>query len=160
MNEVPKIDIKKLSKSHWTKQEVGNAKLIIDFIQTLMNDHDFDKVMKRYADMPYKQHNRAIPDTIQGLVGYVKGNVKRFPDFSYDVKDMVVSGDRVVMHSHVTTKASHRGNEDKGFIIYDEWRVSNGEIFDHWDAIQPLDFQARLFTLLSGGSRKNTNSVF
>ena len=160
MKTTPTINASELFRSHWTEQEAENAKIVVDFIQTLMNDHNFDAILKNHSDSAYTQHNKAIPDKIEGLVEYVRGNVKRFPEFSYDVKGILASGDRVIFHSHVTLRAKHRGNEDKGFIIYDEWQVKDGDIVNHWDAIQPIDFSTRLLNLLLGGSKRNDNSIF
>lgn len=160
MSNSQQINLKKLRKSHWTAEETENVRIVVDFIQTLMNEHDFEKIMNAFADSAYTQHNKGIPDGIEGLVGYVRGNVKRFPEFSYDVKDILASKDRVIFHSHVTFKAKHRGNEDKGFIIYDEWHVKDGDIINHWDAIQPIDFSTRLLILFTGGAKRNNNSIF
>ena len=103
---------------------------------------------------------RAIPDGIAGLVGYVKNLVRRFPDYAFDVKRVIASGDLVVLHSHATFKAAHRGNESKGFIITDTFRLEDGRLAEHWDAIQPIDFMTRLLILIIGGTTANNNPTF
>lgn len=155
-----KIDFEKLSLDHWTPTEKANAAVVHDFIQHLMNEHDFDYIRKNYGHHNYIQRNRAIPDGISGLIGYVKAFVKNFPEYSYDVKYIMASGDMVVFHSHITTKAKHRGNESQGFIVTDRWRVVNGEIQDHWDAIQPINGFFRFYIWLIGGKVRNSNSTF
>ena len=157
---IPPLRIEDHVQAHWTEQERENAALILDFFQTLMNEHDFDATLARHGDSPYVQHNRAIPDGVHGLVGYVKNLVKRFPDYAFDVKRVIASGDHVVLHSHATFKAAHRGDEGKGFIITDTFRLEGGRLAEHWDAIQPIDVMTRLLILLTGGTVANKNPTF
>ena len=156
----PTINIASLEKEHWSGQERANAHVVREFIQTLMNDHDFDAVGERFGGGSYVQHNRAMRDGIPGVVENVRSLVKRFPEFSYDVREIVCSGDLVVVHSHATMRAKDRGNQKRGFIIFDRWRVVDGALVEHWDALQPLDLSARLFTLVSGGRIRNDNGLF
>ena len=155
----PTVDFPALEQHEWTDAERTNARTIAEFVQLLMNDHDFAQVRERFSTGSYVQHNRAIPDGIDGLTDYVARLVKRFPDYSYDVRQILSSGDRVVFHSHATLRAAHRGNQKKGFIIFDMWRLENGQIADHWDALQPLDVMSRLITLLGGGRIRNDNGI-
>jgi predicted SnoaL-like aldol condensation-catalyzing enzyme len=154
------IDFYALSQEHWTDKELQNAKVVVEFFQTLMNEHDFEATLQRFGDIPYVQHNRAIPDGIPGLVGYVKQLVKRFPDYGFDVKRIIASDDFVVLHSHATLKAAHRADESKGFIVTDTFRFEDGQLAEHWDALQPIDFATRYLFLLTGGAMGNQNPIF
>ena len=156
----PQIPFDQLQQDHWTDQETENAATVVEFFQRLMNAHDFDYVLSTYGGGSYIQHNRAIPPGIAGVVSYVKTLTKRFPDYSYDVKRIIASGDFVVLHSHVTLKAQHRGNERKGFIITDTFRLENGKLREHWDAMQAIDLFTRFLMLLTGGSVANDNPTF
>ena len=156
----PKIDINNHLQETWTQQETDNVKVVVDFFQHLMNEHDFEYTLEHHDRGPYIQHNRAIPNDISGLIGYVKNVTNRFPEYSFDVKRIIVSGDFVVLHSHTTFKAKHRGNEAKGFIITDTFRLENGRLAEHWDAIQPIDGFSRLFFLMAGGKVANNNPTF
>ncbi|MEO1702664.1 MAG: nuclear transport factor 2 family protein [Pseudomonadota bacterium] len=147
-------------QGNWTKEERSNAALVVDFLQHLMNEHDFDYTLRTFDSGAYVQHNRAISDQVSGVVDYVKMLTGRFPEYGYDVKFIIASGDRVVVHSHVTLKALHRGNDRKGFIITDTFRVEDGKLAEHWDAIQPIDFFARFIVLMTGGTVANNNSTF
>ena len=155
-----KIDYNALRKDYWSDQESQNAKLIIDFVQHLMNDHDFEYVTQKFSHQNYVQHNRNIPDGLEALIGYVKNFSKQFPEYAYDVKHIYTDGDHVIFHSHATVKRKHRGNDKKGFNIIDKWRVKNGEIMEHWDAIQPLDAFMRFYIWMVGGKIRNTNGVY
>lgn len=160
MTNPQEISFEKLAQDHWTDAERTNAATVVEFFQTLMNNHDFSAIKQRFGEGAYTQHNRAIPDQIDGLLGYVKSLVRRFPDYGFDVKRIVSSGDIVVLHSHATLKAKHRGDETKGFIITDTFRLEDGQLAEHWDAIQAIDFGTRLLMLLTGGAVKNSNSTF
>ncbi|NRF29941.1 nuclear transport factor 2 family protein [Vibrio coralliilyticus] len=154
------IDLQKLQKPNWTEQELANAELITDFVQNLMNDHNFDYVLEHYNDSAYTQHNRNLPDKVTGLVGFLKEFVEDYPDYTYDVKHIYVDGDYVIFHSHATLDKEDRGNDEKGMNIIDTWRIEDGRIVEHWDSIQALDFSMRLYSLLSGGDIQNANGVY
>ena len=154
------IDLQELQKPNWTEQELANAELITDFVQNLMNDHNFDYVLEHYNDSAYTQHNRNLPDKVTGLVGFLKEFVEDYPDYTYDVKHIYVDGDYVIFHSHATLDKEDRGNDEKGMNIIDPWRIEDGRIVEHWDSIQALDFSMRLYSLLSGGDIENANGVF
>lgn len=158
--DTPKVDFNSLKKSNWTQQELSNAKLITDFVQNLMNNHDFDYVLKHYNDNSYTQHNRNLPDKITGLVAFLREFVEDYPEYSYEVKHIYVDGDFVIFHSHATLKKDDRGNDQKGMNIIDTWRIENGRIVEHWDSIQALDGFMRFYSLINGGSIRNSNGVF
>ncbi|NEQ53908.1 MAG: polyketide cyclase [Leptolyngbya sp. SIO3F4] len=154
------INFDSLKKDHWSAQDIQHVTLLIDFIQHLMNDHDFGYVEKQFGNNLYTQHNRNIPDGLTALIENVRGLAKRYPEYTYDVKHIYVDGDYVIFHSHATLKAKHRGNDQKGLNIIDTWRIENGLIAEHWDAIQPLDASMRFFVWMNGGKIRNTNGVF
>ncbi len=154
------INFDELKKANWSDKEEENASLCLDFIQRLMNDHNFDYVLKVFTNDSYKQHNRNIPDGINGLVEYLRAFVKRYPEYSYDVKHIYTDGDYVTFHSHVTLKAKHRGNDQKGLNIIDTWRIEDQKIVEHWDSIQPMDGLMRFIIWLTGGAIRNANGVY
>ena len=159
LNE-PRIDVGALASDRWSPEERRNVDTVAEFVQLLMIDHDFGAVRERFGGSPYVQHNHAIPDHIEGLVAYVERLTRRFPDYAYDVRRITVDGDTVTFHSHVTMRSRHRGNWRKGLNIIDTWRVVDGQIGDHWDAVQPLDAFMRLYTLITGGRVRNDNGTF
>ncbi len=155
-----KINFDALKKDNWSEKELENVELMVDFVQNLMNNHDFDYIMKKYGDTPYVQHNRNIPEGINGIVGFLKQFSERFPEFNYDVKHILADGDYVMFHSHATTKKKDRGNDKKGLNIKDTWKIKDGKIVEHWDAIQSMDGLMRLNVLLNGGTIRNGNGVY
>lgn len=158
--DVITIDLDAMKRSNWSEQEYKNAVVITDFVQKLMNDHNFDYVLTNYNDDAYVQHNRNIPDTINGLVGFLRDFVEDYPEYTYDVKHIYVDGDFVTFHSHATLNKEDRGDDTKGLNIIDTWRLQDGKIVEHWDSIQALDGFMRFYSLISGGNIENQNGVF
>ena len=152
--------IETLAKPHWSAEQTQNGGAVVNFVQTLMNNHDFETIRKHYTGRPYKQHNRSMTDGIEGVLKNVSMLTKRFPDFAYDIKNVQVDGDLVTIHAHATINKKHRGNDKKGLNIIDTWRVENGKLTEHWDAVQPLDAFQRMYYWLTGGSVMNANGVF
>ncbi len=159
-SSTPQVRLDDFIEEGWSQTETNNAKVVIDFVQHLMNDHDFDYIERTFGSHPYVQHNQSMIDGIPGVLEAVQGVVKRSPDYSYDVKRIIASGDYVVFHTHVTLKAKHRGNDRKGLIISDTWRVKEGRIVEHWDAIQPVQGFFRFYAWLTGGKVRNSNGLF
>ena len=159
-SEALTVDLQSLKKDGWSKQELANVALVTDFVQNLMNNHNFDYVLERYNDDSYIQHNRNLPDKITGLVGFLEKFVQDYPDYTYDVKHIYADGDYVIFHSHATLHKDDRGNDQKGMNIIDTWRIEDGKIVEHWDSIQALDTFMRFYSLISGGDIQNTNGVF
>lgn len=155
-----KLDLTSFEKPHWSTQDRNNAESVLEFVQLLMNDHDFDEVRQRYKGSSYIQHNRNIGNQIEGVINTIDALIKRAPEFSYDVKYLYVDGEHVILHSHATLKAKHRGDESQGMNIVDIWKVVDGKLIEHWDAVQGLSFSMRLYGLLSGGAVRNDNGIF
>ena len=156
-----KIDFSALANSDWTQDEQQNVALVADFVQNLMNNHDFEYVMEKFDNSVYVQHNSAIPDGVSGLVKFVENFAKRYPEYGYDVKRIMADGDLVMFHSHCTLKAKHRGDDRKGMIIIDYWKIQDGQIAEHWDSIQTIPFGLTFvlnFYKLAG--RRNQNGLF
>ena len=154
------VNLEKLKKATWTEEEVQNAEIVTDFVQHLMNDHDFDYIRKQFGNHPYKQHNQSMIDGLDGVLQVVSEFAKRYPDYVYDVKHMYVDGPYVTLHSHATNNKKHRGNPQKGLNIMDIWKVENGKITEHWDAVQPIHGQMRFYFWMVGGKFKNENTYF
>ncbi|QBF81670.1 polyketide cyclase [Shewanella maritima] len=156
----PQINAEDFEQAHWSDKDKANANAVIGFIQQLMNEHDFDSLAARYADKPYKQHNRTMADGIDGVLSTLRDFIKIAPEFSYDVKRVLVDGDYVSVHSHATLKAKHRGDDSQGLNIIDTWKVENGYLIEHWDAVQSMSLSMRMYALFTGGKVRNQNGVY
>ncbi len=76
------------------------------------------------------------------------------------VKHLYVDVPYVTVHSHATNKKNHRGNPQKGLNIMDIWKVENGLITEHWDAVQPIHGSMRFLFWMIGGKFRNKNTYF
>ena len=153
------IDLHALRQDHWTESEFNNAKLVVDFAQHIMNEHDFDYVEKTFGSHRYRQHNHSMHDGVAGVVRAMRDVTTRFPGFQYDVRHILASGDMVLLHSHAVVRDQDRGNVKAGLIIMDRWQVVDGEIVGHWDAVQPLSLFFRFYAWISGRRIRNTNPI-
>ncbi len=154
------INLDSLKKETWTVQEYENVSVVVDFVQNLMNDHDFEYIKDNYGSHKYKQHNQSMEDGLTGVLRVVSNFAKRYPDYMYDVKHMYVDGPFVILHSHATNNKKYRGNPKKGLNIMDVWKVENGEIVEHWDAVQPINGFMRFLFWMIGGKFQNNNTYF
>ncbi len=154
------INLDSFKKETWTKQEYENAAVVVDFVQLIMNDHNFEYIKKKYGSHKYRQHNQSMVDGLTGVLEVVSNFAKRYPDYAYDVKHIYVDGSFVILHSHATTTKKHRGNPKKGLNIMDVWKVEDGEITEHWDAVQPIHGSMRFLFWMIGGKFRNHNTYF
>lgn len=154
------INLEDLKKDTWTKQEYENASIVTDFVQNIMNSHNFQYIKERYGSHAYKQHNQSMMDGPEGVLKVISNFVKRYPDYTYDVKHIYVDGSFVILHSHATNNKKHRGNPRKGLNIMDVWKVEDGELTEHWDAVQPIHGSMRFLFWLIGGKFRNSNTYF
>ncbi|WP_299866150.1 nuclear transport factor 2 family protein [uncultured Hoeflea sp.] len=146
-------------RPHWTEPERTNLQIVGSFVEGI-KAKKFDEVIEQYKDSAYIQHNRSVQSGVKAIVEVNKKLAKQFPEFTLTAKHVYVDGEFVTFHSHVTFKAKHRGDDTKGLNVVDIWKVSDGNIVEHWDSLQPLDFMSRLLTLLTGGAIRNDNGVF
>ena len=154
------INLDHLKKDNWTNIENQNAEIVVDFVQNLMNDHNFDYIREQFGGNPYKQHNQSMVDGLDGVLEVVSSFAKRYPDYTYDVKHIYVDGPFVTLHSHATNNRKHRGNPKKGLNIMDIRKVEDGKITEHWDAVQPIHGAMRLLFWMIGGRFRNSNTYF
>ncbi|WP_413471681.1 nuclear transport factor 2 family protein [Streptomyces sp. MB09-02B] len=81
----------------------------------------------RYWGPEYHQHNPNVPDGVEGVKAGLGGYFQQFPA-------LAVSRKRVVaVHSHYGNAPGERGQ-----AVVDLFRVRNGKIVEHWDAVQDV----------------------
>ena len=69
----------------------------------------------------------------QGLKDFLDWAKGDSPDAHHDVKRMFADGDFVIAHVHVVIKPGTPGN-----AVIDIFRIEDGKIAEHWDAMQPV----------------------
>ena len=105
---------------------IRNKALVMEVITGVFNRRDAGLV-ERYFVKDYIQHNPAIPngrDAIIGLAGALG------PDFKYEPGMITAEGDFVMVHGRYT------GWGPKPMVAVDIFRVVDGKIAEHWDVMQ------------------------
>jgi predicted SnoaL-like aldol condensation-catalyzing enzyme len=77
---------------------------------------------------------------VQGIGGLLSS----MPKLKVEFKHFFADGDHVVVHSHFIPAPG-----DRGLAVIDIFRLENGKIVEHWDAMQPVPEQSA-----------NTNTMF
>jgi predicted SnoaL-like aldol condensation-catalyzing enzyme len=109
-----------------------NKKTVQTFYDFLINKKDF-KSASKYIGNRYTQHNPLLADQPEGLeafVGFLKSN---YPDAKSEIKRLFAEGDYVILHVH-----SIRIPNTRGRAIFELFKLENGKIVEHWDAIQEI----------------------
>lgn len=131
-----------IDPAQFTKHPSGQ--LAVRLLDMAFNDRKVKDAFDRYVGPPYTQHNPQVPDGIAGALAGVPGLLQAMPNLRYDVKRVLVDGDLVAVHSHLTN-----GPADPGTAVVDIFRIKDGKAVEHWDVLQPVPTTAA-----------NTNSMF
>lgn len=107
--------------------------LVVDATERLFNGKDLTAVDELFGAV-YVQHSALGSDGPDGLKGLVAG----LPSTSgYELIRVLADGDLVV------TEGVFQGFAPVPLIGYDVWRVSDGRIVEHWDALGPNGTRAQ-----------------
>jgi predicted SnoaL-like aldol condensation-catalyzing enzyme len=110
----------------------GNKKVVQEFYDSLINKKDF-KAASKYIGNRYIQHNPLVADGPEGLKAFVNFLKSDYPDARSEIKRIFADGDYVIIHVH-----SVRIPNTRGRAIFDLFKLENGKIVEHWDAIQEI----------------------
>ena len=118
------------------KQMEENKKIVAEFYDAALNQKDFEKASK-YLGSRYTQHNPNAADGPEGLKGFLAFLKDKFPNNRSEIKRIFADGDYVIVHVHAVREPGTRGN-----AIIDIFRLENGKVVEHWDAVQPIPEKA------------------
>lgn len=110
-----------------------NKKIVRDFYETAFVKHLPGKAMNDYVGSHYTQHNPHVKDGPEPFIAYFTEFYKRNPSATTEIKHMIAEEDLVVVHAHSRANA-----KDLGYAAIDIFRIENGKIVEHWDAVQPV----------------------
>jgi predicted SnoaL-like aldol condensation-catalyzing enzyme len=119
-----------------TLQMEENKKTVRALYEAVLNKKDFDEASK-YLGSKYIQHNPNAadgPDGLKGFIGFLKD---KFPNNRSEIKRIFADGDYVIVHVHAVREPGTRGN-----AIIDIFKLENGKVVEHWDAVQPIPEKA------------------
>lgn len=112
-------------------EESPNKALLTQAMNALFRDFDEDE-MRRLFKPDYIQHNPYVPtglDPVIGLLPALKG-----ADFGYTTHRIIEEGD--LMLTHTTYHNAEVFGAEK-VVALDLWRIEDGQVAEHWDAIIP-----------------------
>ena len=113
-------------------KEEANRKVVLEFYEKGLNQKDADAAIALMGNR-YVQHNPNAadgPDGFRKFIGFLK---EKFPNSKSEIKRSFVDGDYVILHVHAVREPGTRGS-----AIVDIFKLENGKIVEHWDAVQPV----------------------
>jgi predicted SnoaL-like aldol condensation-catalyzing enzyme len=113
-----------------------NKKTVQAFYDAALNKKDFEEASK-YLGPRYTQHNPVAADGPEGLKGFIAFLKDKFPNNKSEIKRIFADGDYVIVHVHAVREPGTRGN-----AIIDIFKLENGKVVEHWDAVQPIPEKA------------------
>lgn len=95
---------------------------------------DYDEVgVKRYFRQDYIQHNPHVPTGIEPVLAFLPA--LKAAGTQYQNHRLLQDGDFIIMHN-TYTNAQAFGAEH--VVTFDVWRMQDGQVAEHWDAIAPV----------------------
>lgn len=112
-------------------QTEANRALVLEFAEKALKGADYSALTDYISTETYDQHN---PEAADGLDGFGTAAAKwaeQGKNLVYkDVHKAVAEGDFVLLHSE--------GEFGVPVAYWDLFRVADGKIVEHWDAITPV----------------------
>ncbi|WP_404402718.1 nuclear transport factor 2 family protein [Pelagibacterium halotolerans] len=114
-----------------------NKAVVTAFYETAVNEKDPAGAVACYVGDEYIQHNPLAADGPEAFIAAFEGWTAAAPDIHLDIKRVIAEGDLVVTHAHL-----RQGPDDLGMAAMDIFRIEDGKIVEHWDAVQPVPAEA------------------
>jgi predicted SnoaL-like aldol condensation-catalyzing enzyme len=118
------------------EQMEANKKTVWSLYDAAFNKKDM-ALARTFMGPMYKQHNPMAKDGPEGLAGFVAFMKEKMPNYHMELLREFADGDYVVTHVW-----GHNGPDDRGTIAIDIFRLENGKVVEHWDAVQPIPEKA------------------
>lgn len=109
----------------------ANRALVVGFVTDVLMQGNLD-ALDTFLSSDYMQHNPVVPDTLDGLRGFIDYLGEQDIEFYYtEIHNVVAEGNFVFVQSE--------GIYDGAPTAFsDLWRVEDGVIVEHWDAVQEV----------------------
>jgi predicted SnoaL-like aldol condensation-catalyzing enzyme len=108
----------------------NSSKIVLQAIGELFGNKDIGAV-DRYFGPSYIQHNPVVADGIDGLKE-VATAVAAAQSFNVTTYRVIEDGDLTALHS------IYEGFGPEPLVAFDIFRVADGRIVEHWDAMAPI----------------------
>ncbi|AWG21917.1 hypothetical protein FFWV33_10470 [Flavobacterium faecale] len=119
-------EIKDLDKTE------ANKTIVTNFVNDILVNGKMEKLAGYFNGDNYIQHNPNIPDQVSGLGATLGALAKQGIFMKYDKVHRVLGEGNFVL----VVSEGHFGADHNSF--YDLFRVENGKIAEHWDAVEKI----------------------
>jgi predicted SnoaL-like aldol condensation-catalyzing enzyme len=126
----------KNSATSRTEQEQRNLDHVLGLFRDVLVPLDADQV-DRYIAPDYIQHSPMAAPGRESLKAFLRMIRAQSPHASQRLLRAFVDGDHVILHYHVK-----KDPEDRGFVVMDIFRLTNGMVVEHWDCVQDVPAQS------------------
>jgi predicted SnoaL-like aldol condensation-catalyzing enzyme len=107
---------------------MDNKELVLKAAGELFGDKD-PSAVDRWVGPDYRQHSSLIADGPEAL----RGLVANLPEgFRYELARVIADGDLVALHG------VYHGFGPQPLVAFDLFRVTDGKLAEHWDALTPV----------------------
>jgi steroid delta-isomerase-like uncharacterized protein len=142
----PESNITYNTQASTQEEEEANKAIIIAFTEAF-NDRNYTAIEQHVAENII-EHRPGVISGRNSTMAFLQSLATAFPDFQTSIDHMVAEGDRVVVFT--TTNGTHQGEfifapgvppsgKQISFKTADMYRISNGQLVEHWDVIEILD---------------------
>ncbi len=134
--------------------EQQNKAIVIAFTNA-SNDRNYTAV-EQYVAEDIIEHRPGVMSGRNSTIQFLESLAKAFPDFHTNIDQILAEGDKVVVFT--TTNGTQQGEfifapgvaptgKQVSFKTADMYRISNGQLAEHWDVIEILDLMTQIGAL-------------
>lgn len=121
-----------LAENSENPEEVEAKEIVMNGMNAFFRDYSEEGIKTYYAE-DYIQHNPNVPTGIEPVLGFLPA--LKEANVTFKNHRILQDGDMVVMHN---TYDNAEAFGSKEIVTFDVFRVENGKIAEHWDAISPI----------------------
>ncbi len=124
------------SCSSLAKKQQANASLKATAMKAqdaFFKDYDAEAV-KKYFNEDYIQHNPNVPTGLEPVLGFLPLLKKQ--GVTSTTHRILADGNFIAMHNTYNNAGAFGFGHD--IVTFDVWRIENGKVAEHWDAIEPI----------------------
>jgi predicted ester cyclase len=135
-----------------SSQGEENYKVIIIAFTNASNDRNYTAI-EQYVAEDIIEHRPGVMSRRNSTIQFLQNLATAFPNFHTNIDHIVAEGDKVIVFT--TTSGTHQGEfiftpdvppsgKQVSLKTADMYRISNGQMVEHWDVIEILDLMAQI----------------
>jgi len=118
-------------------ETADNKKLVQEFYDVVLLGGQFNRMADFFEGDTYIQHNPMLPDGVSGFLSGVQAMKENGITMKVDKLHMVLGEGNFVLG------ASEGSLGGKPYAYYDLFRIENGKIVEHWDAMAEIPARSK-----------------